>query len=147
MVTAPNTASAVSNNAPATSPSWPNRITNRLYGATFGNLGKIVQDTGKSLFNTLNGGLFDEFDQFGTDVKNRFAGKSLWGKIKSSPWLIKDTMQFGLNSVVNKIPLVNGKKNYRNTLGRLAGDTFKTLAYPIARIIKPHKNDLEIVLK
>lgn len=135
-------------NTPApTPPAWPNRVAKRLHGATFGNLGKLVQDTWSSIFNVFNGWLFDEFDQFGKDRKNRFGGKSLWGKIKASPGIVKDILQFGVNSAVNKMPLVNWKWNYRNTLWRLAGDTFKTLSYPIARVVKPHKESLSVTLK
>lgn len=126
---------------------WSNRVTRWLYGATFGNLGKLVQDTWASIFNVFNGWLFDEFDQLGTDVKNRFAGKGFFGKVAASPWLVKDMIQFGANSIINKIPLVNGEKNWRNTIWTATKNIAGTLTYPFARVIKPTKEELSVVLK
>lgn len=147
-MTNPNQPSTNTSNTTQTPQAWwPNRVTRWLYGATFGNLGKIVQDTWASIFNVFNGGLFDEFDQFGKDVKNRFGGKSFFGKVAASPWLVKDVIMFGTNSIINKIPLVNGKWNYRNTIWTATKNIASTLAYPIARTVKPYKKELEVTLK
>ena len=149
-MTNPNTPSQ-GNNAPNNqsqqAPARWNRVTKWLYDRTFGNLSKLVQDTWSSIFNVFNGWLFDEFDQFGQDVKNRFAGKSFFQKIVASPWLVKDAIMFWANGLINKLPLVNGKKNYRNTIRQATKDIAGTFTYPIARLVKPHKEELQVALK